>query len=76
MADPNEIAALKASFRGALGTAAALQALQGMVDAIDPAADIAAGDLEELARVTSAHANASAALRGLVVRMQNRRSSD
>ena len=73
MADPNEMAALKASFRGALGTAAALQALQGTVDGLDPAAEIAARDLEDLARVTAAHAIASAALRGLVETMLTRR---
>ena len=73
MADPNEIAALKASFRGAIGTAAALLALQEKVEGIDPAAEIAASDLEELARVTAAHAIASAALRGLVVTMMARR---
>ena len=73
MADPNEIAALKASFRGAVGTAAALLALQENVEGIDPAAEIAASDLEELARVTAAHAIASAALRGLVVTMMARR---
>lgn len=75
MADSNEIAALKASFRGALGTAAALQALQAKVEGIDPAADIAPGDLEELARVTAAHAIASSALRGLVVTMMTRRGA-
>jgi hypothetical protein len=73
MADPNEIAALKASFRGALGTAAALQALQGRIDGLDPAAEIAASDLDDLARVTAAHAIASAALRGLVETMLTRR---
>ena len=73
MADPNEIAALKASFRGALSTAEALQALQPNVEAIDGAADLAAADLEELARVTAAHAIASAALRGLVETMLRRR---
>ena len=73
MADSNEIAALKASFRGALSTAASLQGLQQHVEAIDPAAEIAAADLEELARVTAAHAIASAALRGLVETMLRRR---
>ena len=73
MADPNEIAALKASFRGALSTTAALQALQPKVEAIDPTADVGAADLEELARVTAAHAVAAAALRGLVETMIRRR---
>lgn len=73
MADPNEMAALKASFRGALGTAASLSALQPKIEALDPAGDIADGDLEELARISAAHAIASAALRGLVLTMMRRR---
>ena len=73
MADPNEISALKASFRGAVSTAAALQALQAKIEGIDPAADIESADLEELGRVTAAHAIASAALRGLVETMVRRR---
>ena len=32
MSDPNEIAALKSSFRGALGTAAALHVLEGQIE--------------------------------------------
>ena len=75
MADPNEIEALKASCRGAVGTAASLQALCAKVEGLDPAGDIAADDLEELARVTAAHAIAAAALRGLVVTMLTRRSA-
>jgi hypothetical protein len=73
MGDPNEIAALQSSFRGALGTAAALHALEGKVHNLDPAADISTDDLNELTRVSAAHAIASAALRGLVVTMRNRR---
>jgi hypothetical protein len=75
MADPNEISALKASFRGVLSTSAALQAIHARVDAYDPSADIAAEDLEELFRLAAAHAVASAALRGLVVTMLNRRGA-
>ena len=75
MSDPNEIAALKSSFRGALGTAAMLQALENTVQNLDPAADVSTDDLEELARVSAAHAIASAALRGLVVTMVARRGS-
>ena len=40
MADPNEIAALKASLRGTLATADALHAIQGVVEGLDPHADI------------------------------------
>ena len=75
MNDPNEIAALKASFRGALGTAAALRALEEWIQNLDAAVDVRAEDLEELARVTAANAVASAALRGLVVTMLTRRGS-
>lgn len=73
MGNPNEIAALKASYRGATGTAAALEALRAQVEALDPSAEIGAAELEDLARVTAAHAIASNALRGLVVTMLNRR---
>jgi hypothetical protein len=75
MSDPNEIAALKSSFRGALATAAALHALESQIENLDPAVDISADVLEELTRVSAAHAIASAALRGLVVTMLTRRGS-
>ena len=75
MADPNEIAALKASFRGAVATAQALAGLGERIENIDPHADIGAADLEELQRVTAAHAIASAALRGLVNTMIARRTA-
>jgi hypothetical protein len=74
MSDPNEIAALKASLRGALATADALAALRDRIEAIDGHGDVGAEDLEELSRVTAAHAIASAALRGLVNTMRSRRS--
>jgi len=73
MTDSNEIEALKASFRGALGTAAALAALEDRVLALDPRAEIPAEDLDELARVTLAHAVSSQALRGLIESMRARR---
>ena len=75
MTDPNEIAALKASFRGAVGTAAALAALTERIDTLDPAADVSPEILDELSRVTAAHAMASAALRGLINRMLARRGA-
>jgi hypothetical protein len=75
MTDTNEIRALKASFRGALATAEALAALQVKVDALDDGGDVSEADLEELGRITAAHAVASQALRGLVVTMRNRRSA-
>ena len=75
MPDPNEIAALKASYRGALSTAQSLAAFAERIDALDPHSDISAADLEELQRITAAHAIASAALRGLVNTMVARRTA-
>ena len=74
MADSNEIEALKASFRGALSTAATLAALEDRVLALDPRADIPAEDLDELGRVTLAHAVSSQALRGLIESIRARRT--
>jgi hypothetical protein len=76
MSDPNEIRALKASFRGVVDTAGTLAALQGKIEALDEHGDISGEDLEELARLTAAHAVASAALRGLVSTMQTRRTAN
>jgi len=73
MTDSNEIAALQASFRGALGAADALGALRERVESLDPRVDVVPSDLEEFARVAAAHAIASAALRGLIVTMLARR---
>lgn len=75
MSDPNEIRALKSSLLGAIETAAALTALQPRIDALDERGEIDAADLDELSRVTAAHAIASAALRGLVNTMLARRSA-
>ena len=75
MSDVNEIRALKASFKGALETAATLAGVQGQVDGLDDQAEIDPALLEELARVTAAHAVASAALRGLVNTIQVRRGA-
>lgn len=73
MTDSNEIDALKASFRGALSTAAALAALENTVMALDPRTDIPSEDLDELGRVTLAHAVSSQALRGFIESMRTRR---
>lgn len=75
MTDPNEIRALKASFRGAIDTAAALAAVESKIEALDERADISSDDLDELARITAAHAIASAALRGLINTMLARRGT-
>jgi hypothetical protein len=47
--------------------------LNGRIASLDPNGEISAEDLEDLARVTAAHAIASAALRGLVETMRSRR---
>ena len=73
MADPSELAALKASLRGAVSTAAALQSIQSKIESLDASSEVGAETLEELARLTAAHAVASAALRGLVETMIGRR---
>jgi hypothetical protein len=75
MTDPNEIEALKASLRGALGTADALAAIRQKVEGFDSRGDVAADDLEELARLTLANAVAAQALRGLVETMRTRRGA-
>lgn len=75
MADPNEIEALKASLRGALSTAASLGALQETVEALDGRAGITMEDLEELGRVSRAHAVAAQALRGLVETIRTRHAN-
>ena len=73
VSDPNELRALKASLQGALDTAAALDALKDKVMALDPNADVSLDDLEELGRITLAHAVSSQALRGLIESMRARR---
>ena len=75
MADVNEIRALKASLRGAIETAQSLAALQPKVEALDEHAESGAELLDDLARLTAAHAVASAAVRGLVVTMLKRREA-
>lgn len=73
MTDLNEMRALQASLRGALDTAAALEALKEKTLALDASGGIADEDLTVLERVTLAHAVASQALRGLVESMRARR---
>jgi hypothetical protein len=75
MPDPNEIAALQASFRGATATAGALAALGPRIESLDPNGEIGAAELDEIARVTLAHAVAAQALRGLVNTMRARRGT-
>ena len=73
MTESNEIEALKASLRGALSTADTLAVLTDKVMALDPVAGISSEVLDELGRVTLAHAVSSQALRGLIERMRRRR---
>lgn len=73
MVDVHEIDALKASIRGARDATDALAVLAARIDALDPHADVPDADLDDLHRVTLAHALASQALRGFVETMQNRR---
>lgn len=73
MVDLTEIEALKASMRGALRANEELGAVATKVDDIDPHADIADGDLEDLQRLSLANAVAAQALRGLVETMLKRR---
>lgn len=75
MANRNEIEALKASMRGALSTAASLEAFREKVERLDATAGIAADDLEELGRLSLAHAVAAQALRGLVETIQTHQTS-
>jgi hypothetical protein len=75
MTDPNGIEALKASFRGALSTADALAALSDKVLSLDPASTLFRENLDELRRVTLAHAVASQALRALLESLLADRSS-
>ena len=74
MTDVNEIRALKASLQGALDTARALEAIESTVMSLDPGAEVTADDLEELGRVTLAHAVSSQALRGFIESMRTRRA--
>lgn len=75
MSDVNEIRALKASLRGAIDTARAVNAVQQKVDALDDHGEPTPELLEELSRVSTAHAVASNALRGLIDTMLKRREA-
>lgn len=73
MADVNEIRALQAALTGARHAAGQLRDVSARVEAGDPHADISAADLDELHRLSHAHALAAQALRGLVETMLKRR---
>ena len=73
MSHANEIEALKASMRGVRRSFNDLTALSPRIEALDPHADVPEADLEDLRRLTLAHAIAAQALRGLVLTMLRRR---
>lgn len=73
MSHANEIDALKASMRGVRRSFDDLSALSPRVEALDPHTDVPEGELDDLRRLTLAHAVAAQALRGLVVTMLRRR---
>ncbi len=75
MSDRNELQALQAALRGALAMTAALARISDRITSLDPDAEISGADVEELARLTLAHAVSSQALRGLVETMRTRRES-
>ncbi len=73
MVDVTEIAALKASLRGARGTAAALADVAARIEGVSGGADVSEADLEELQRLTLANAVAAQSLRAFVESMLKRR---
>ena len=73
MADSNEIAALRASMRGVRRSAEALAGMSERVEALDLQSEMSDTDLDDLQRLSSAHAVAAQALRGLVHTMLRRR---
>ena len=73
MTDSNELEALKASYRGAVRTADALGSLRDRLEELHAIEALSDEELRDLARLTAAHAVASAALRGLVETIVTRR---
>ena len=73
MGDVNEIRALQAALRGVRESTEQLAGVSARIDTADPHAEIADADLDELRRLTLAHAVAAQALRGLVETMLRRR---
>jgi hypothetical protein len=75
MTNSGDVEALKAAMRGVRTTAEQLSALAPRVEALDARADIADADLEDVRRLSSAHAVAAQALRGLVETILRKRGS-
>jgi hypothetical protein len=73
MSDPSELAALKASLRGAVAAAQALAPVADRLEQLPPGSDVLPADLDELTRLSLANAIAAQALRGLVETMLVRR---
>jgi len=73
MVDVTEIAALKASLRGARSAAAALGEVAARIDSGGAGAEVSEADLDELQRLTLANAVAAQSLRGFVEAMLKRR---
>ena len=73
MPDLTEIEALKASLRGARRASEALSEVAARTETVDPRADVADSDLDDLHRLSLANAVAAQALRGLVESMLKRR---
>jgi multidrug resistance efflux pump len=73
MGDVNEIRALQAALRGVRQSTEQLADASARIESADPHAEIADADLDELRRLTLAHAVAAQALRGLVETMLRRR---
>jgi hypothetical protein len=72
---PNAIVALQNAWTGALAATETVRSLDARVQALDPAAGIAAEDLETLHNAVLAQANAVMALRGLVEQLRRLQSA-
>jgi len=75
MTNSGDVEALKAAMHGVRKTAEELSALSSRVEALDARADIPDSDLEDVRRLSSAHALAAQALRALVQTMLRKRGA-
>jgi phage tail tape-measure protein len=75
MTNSGDVEALKAAMRGVRTTAEALSTLSPRVEALDARADAPDTDLEDLRRLSSAHALAAQALRALVETLGRKRGT-
>ena len=65
MSETGAVEALKAAFRGAVGSSEALGSLRERIEALDASADPDPALLDEISRIAAGIAVAAAALRGL-----------